>query len=345
MRTPEELYDLDDAGLAAVAAALAVSAGDDVDDGDDGDNGHDADRGSASNPAVPPARTLPLIQALSGFVDAGGAVRLARETLLASGARTRVATFDVDELYDYRSRRPMMTFSRDHWSGYDAPELALDLVHGPTPFLVLYGPEPDVQWERFIAALLGLLDRLQVGVTVGLNAIPMAVPHTRPSGITAHGTRRELIAGYQPWVDTVLVPASAGHLLELRLGERGRDAVGFAAHVPHYLAQADYPPAAQALLTALAASTGVSVAATGLDEQAVLVRAQIDAQIGESEEISAVVRGLEQQYDAFVGARGRESLLAEDGSPLDEVSLPSADELGAELERFLAEQTHKGDDE
>ena len=51
--------------------------------------------------------------------------------------------------------------------------------------------------------------------------------------------------------------------------------------------------------------------------------------------LSALVRALEEQYDAFVGARGR-SLLASETS-----ELPTADELGAELERFLAEETER----
>ena len=48
-----------------------------------------------------------------------------------------------------------------------------------------------------------------------------------------------------------------------------------------------------------------------------------------------MVRALEEQYDAFVGARGR-SLLAGETT-----GLPTADELGAELERYLAEQNDR----
>ena len=44
------------------------------------------------------------------------------------------------------------------------------------------------------------------------------------------------------------MPASAQSLLELRLGEWGHDAMGFVAHIPHYVAQFPYPQAALALL-------------------------------------------------------------------------------------------------
>ncbi|MEV4656161.1 PAC2 family protein [Micromonospora sp. NPDC049301] len=281
-----------------------------------------------------------MIQALTGFVDAGNASRLAREQLLTSLESRPIATFDVDQLFDYRSRRPVMTFVEDHWESVDAPELELHLLHDDdeTPFLLLTGPEPDLQWERFVAAVAGLAARLDVRLTVGLNSIPMAVPHTRPTGVTAHATRPELIAGYEPWLQRVQVPGSVGHLLEFRLGEQGRDALGFAAHVPHYVAQTEYPAAAEVLLTSVSRSTGLLLPGDGLRSAAEVVRVEIDRQVAQTEDAAALVQALEEQYDAFARGRGEKSLLAPDAGPL-----PTADELGAELERFLAEQTRPGD--
>ncbi|MEW2431782.1 PAC2 family protein [Micromonospora sp. NPDC047644] len=281
-----------------------------------------------------------LIQALTGFVDAGNASRLAREQLLTSLEGRPIATFDVDQLFDYRSRRPVMTFVEDHWESVDAPKLELHLLRDDdeTPFLLLTGPEPDLQWERFVAAVAGLAARLDVRLTVGLNSIPMAVPHTRPTGVTAHATRPELIAGYEPWLQRVQVPGSVGHLLEFRLGEQGRDALGFAAHVPHYVAQTEYPAAAEVLLTSVSRSTGLLLPGDGLRSAAEVVRVEIDRQVAQTDDAAALVQALEEQYDAFARGRGEKSLLAPDAGPL-----PTADELGAELERFLAEQTRPGD--
>ncbi|AEB43935.1 MULTISPECIES: proteasome assembly chaperone family protein [Micromonospora] len=277
-----------------------------------------------------------LIQALTGFVDAGNASRLAREQLLTSLESRPIARFDLDQLFDYRSRRPVMTFVEDHWESYDTPELELHLLHDDdeTPFLLLTGPEPDLQWERFVAAVAGLATRLDVRLTVGLNAIPMAVPHTRPAGVTAHATRRELIVGYEPWLQRVQVPGSVGHLLEFRLGEAGRDALGFAAHVPHYVAQAEYPAAAEVLLASVSRSTGLLLPRDGLRSAAEAVRVEIDRQVAQSEEAATLVQALEEQYDAYARGREGKNLLAAENGPL-----PTAEELGAELERFLAEQT------
>jgi predicted ATP-grasp superfamily ATP-dependent carboligase len=284
---------------------------------------------------VPELDSPVLIQALTGFVDAGSAIQLSREHLLDRLDVRTIATFDVDQLLDYRSRRPPMVFIEDHWASYEQPELALHLPRDEigAEFLMLTGPEPDIQWERFIAAVIELIDRLGVRLTVGLNAIPMAVPHTRPVSVTAHATDKSLLGEHESWLQRVQVPASVGGLLEFRLGESGRDAIGYAAHVPHYLAQTSYPAAAELLLDSISASTGLALPTGSLREAAVAVRAEVDKQVAEDEQASRLVSSLEQQYDAFL--RGREaSLLAGDTG-----DLPTADELGAELERFLAEQS------
>ncbi|MGZ4603023.1 MAG: proteasome assembly chaperone family protein [Kineosporiaceae bacterium] len=277
-----------------------------------------------------------LVHALGGFVDAGQAGRLAAEHLLATLPHRVLVRFDVDQMYDYRARRPVMTFVEDHWESYEAPRLELSLVEDAvgTGFLMLTGPEPDVQWERFTAAVRRLVERYGVRLTVGVHAIPMAVPHTRPVGVTAHASRPELVAGHEPWVTRVQVPGHMAGLLEFRLGESGHDAAGFAVHVPHYLAQAEYPDAAATLVEAVAELGELRLPVGDLRAAGEQVRAAVAAQVAEQPEVVEVVRALEDQYDAFVAARGR-SLLARD-SPL-----PTAEELGAELERFLAQENDR----
>jgi predicted ATP-grasp superfamily ATP-dependent carboligase len=280
-----------------------------------------------------------LIQALTGFVDAGAATRLAREHLLSTLDSQPVATFDVDRLLDYRSRRPVMIFVEDHWEEYDEPRLALHLLRDDagTPFLLLAGPEPDLQWERFITAVTGLIERFGVRLTVGLNAIPMAVPHTRPVSVTAHATDQRLLGDRESWLQRVQVPASVGNLLEFRLGQDGHDAMGYAAHVPHYLAQTTYPAAAELLLDSVSSSTGLALPTGELRDAAEMVREEVDKQVAEDEQATRLVASLEQQYDAFL--RGRQgNLLADSTGPL-----PTAEELGAELERFLAERSKDND--
>ena len=238
-----------------------------------------------------------LVHALSGFVDAGAAVQQATDHLLAALPSRIVATFDVDQLHDYRARRPPMVFVEDHWESVEVPRLELHQVtdSAGNGFLLLVGPEPDTQWERFIAAMAGVVHDFDVRLTIGLTAIPMGVPHTRPVRLTAHATRPDLIAGYTPWVGTVVVPGSVGNLLELRFGEQGLDAMGFAAGVPHYLAQLPYPAASVALLDGVARAAGLVLPDADLRTAADETRTSVDDQLRESPEGAALVTSLEQR--------------------------------------------------
>ncbi|GII76333.1 hypothetical protein Sru01_13150 [Sphaerisporangium rufum] len=286
---------------------------------------------------VPELSDPVLLYHFDGFVDAGGAGRLALAHLLAELEHRVVATFDVDRLLDYRSRRPVMTFDTDHWVECAAPELAVHLVHdlAGTPFLLMSGPEPDREWELFTEAVGSLVTRLGVTRLVTTHGIPMAAPHTRPLGVTAHGTRPELLPGDRGPFGRIQVPGSAAALVELRLGARGHDARGYAVHVPHYLAQAEYPRAAVTALEAIALSTGLLFPLDGLREAAEKTTAEIEEQIVASAELSTAIKGLEQQYDAFTAGAERENLMAENAP------MPTGDELAAQFERFLAERDER----
>ncbi|GAA1905260.1 PAC2 family protein [Lapillicoccus jejuensis] len=280
------------------------------------------------------ARASVLLVAVGGFVDAGRTQQLMTQHLLDTHEHTVVASFDVDQLLDYRGRRPVMTFDRDRYTSYDDPSLLLYRLvdREGTPFLLLAGVEPDYQWERVVEAVTGLIRVLGVELTLSVHGIPMAVPHTRPIGLTAHATDPRLISTYESVFGAVQVPGSLAALLELRLGESGRDAVGFSVHVPHYLGQAEFPDAALSGLGAVIAATGLALNTEDLAAMAGLNRAQLATEVASSEEVQGVVHALEQQYDAFMEGHRRPSLLATSIS-----ELPTADEIGAELEAFLAD--------
>lgn len=275
-----------------------------------------------------------MIHALEGFSDAGHAIKLAAAQLKDTLDTELVASFAIDDLLDYRSRRPLMTFKTDHFTGYDDPQLNLYALHDSvgTPFLLLAGLEPDLRWERFITAVRLLAERLGVRQTIGLGTIPMAVPHTRPITMTAHSTNKDLIADHEPWVGEVQVPASVSNLLEYRFAQHGHEAVGFTVHVPHYLAQTDYPPAAEALLAQVARTASLQLPLNELTSAGAEVHDKINEQVESSPEVAQVVTALERQYDAFVAAQENRSLLARDED------LPSGEELGAQFEEFLAQQ-------
>ena len=165
------------------------------------------------------------------------------------------------------------------------------------------------------------------------------VPHTRPITLTAHSNNKELIAEHQPWVGEVQVPGSVSNLLEFRMSQHGYEVVGFTVHVPHYLAQTDYPAAAEVLLAEVAKTGGLQIPVEALDAAGAEIQQKINEQVESSTEVAQVVTALERQYDAFAAAQENRSLLAHDED------LPSGDELGAEFERFLRQQDRGKDDD
>src|SRR6478736_1497980 len=288
------------------------------------------------------AGDLTLVVVLTGFLDAGKSAELAARHLSELAEGTVVATFDVDALHDYRARRPPVTFVRDHYADYEAPRLVGRALRdtGGTPFLLLAGPEPDIRWEAFARAVREVVERFDVSRVVSMGAVPMAVPHTRPIAITPHANRPELVPGESPWQGELRVPASAQALLEIRLGEWGIDALGFVAHIPHYLAQMEYPQAALVLLEHLEIGGHLTIDLGELREAAEITEAEVDRYLSTHDEVGDVVRGLEQQYDSFREAEAAgTSLLASDGT------LPTGEEIGRDFEAFLADLDDRSKDD
>ncbi|WP_166871682.1 MULTISPECIES: PAC2 family protein [unclassified Salinibacterium] len=276
---------------------------------------------------------LHLVAGLTGFADAGSAVTQFSEYLLDTLKHEIVASFDVDALLDYRSRRPSIFFDQDHLSDYRPAKLRLYLMKDElgSSFLLLTGFEPDFQWERFTAAVLQLIDRYQVKTTTWVHSIPMPVPHTRPIGVTVSGNRMELIDSLSIWKPQTLVPANALHLIEYRLQNLDHPTVGFVLLVPHYLADTEYPLAALTALDSIGAATGLIFPTDHLREDGREFVAKIDEQVEGNPELARLVHTLEVRHDSYMEDNPmRSPLTDEDGE------LPTADAIAAELEKFLA---------
>lgn len=276
---------------------------------------------------------LHLVAGLTGFADAGGAVSQVSDYLLETLQHSTLIAFDNDALLDYRARRPTMYFDQDHLSDYRPARLSLYLAKDEIgqPFLLLTGYEPDFQWERFTAAVVGLVERFGVKSTTWVNSIPMPVPHTRPIGVTVSGNRADLIEAMSVWKPRTQVPGTALHLIEYRLNELDHPTTGFVILIPHYLADTEYPLAAVSALESISAATGLIFPTDRLREEGREFLAKIDAQVEGNQELARLVGTLEQRHDTYMEDNPlRSPLTDEDGE------LPTADEIAAELQNFLA---------
>lgn len=280
-------------------------------------------------------RGIPLVVALAGLSDAGGAISQLESYLWERYQPEEILRFNADLLLDYRARRPIITFDHDHLTDYAPEELVLGLASDSVgkPFLVLSGYEPDYRWEQFIDTVLMLVHEFEVTSTVWSHAIPMPVPHTRPIRTTISGSREDLIAERSVWKPRTKLSASAAHVLEYRLHSLGEEVVGIALLVPHYLANTEFPSVLLAELEGIMAATGLLFELDELRESAKAFMAQVDTQIAENDESEEMVRTLESRYDHFMSEQDdRSPLVSEDGT------IPTADQLASEFERFLAER-------
>lgn len=289
------------------------------------------------HPEAGDVRARVLVNALTGSMDAGHAAALAARHLTATLETQRVWTFDIDELVDYRAHRPPMTFESWRWTDYDEPYVVLDLLRDDegTELLLLHGVEPDLRWGAFVDAVIDAVEQFGVERTISIHGVPMGVPHTRPTTVTAHASEPGLIPAQPEIIGTIQVPGSVTGLIEYRLGQAGHQAVGFSANVPHYLAQSPFHQAAAELVRQTARSADLALPVGDLEQAASAAAAEIERQVSASPEVTAVVRALEQQFDAFMRGANQETKATLTAQP---VELPTADEIGAAVEAFLADQ-------
>lgn len=297
----------------------------------------------ANAPAVPLG--LPLVVLLTGFTDAGSAVSGLIDHLRESVDLQPVVVFDNDALLDYRARRPVISFDQDHLTEFRPQRLELSLGTDALgqKFLLLAGYEPDFRWNEFARVVLELADEFEVSGMNWVHSIAMPVPHTRPIGTTVSGNRRELTVAHSVWRPRTQVPATAGHLLEFRFAERGDRVVGFVLLVPHYLAETENPDAVITAADRLMAATGLVLMLDEVRGRREDYLARVDEQVIGNDELQQMVHNLERRYDAYMAGRDPEDGSYDEGG-FNERDLPSADELAAELERYLASRPSGDDD-
>jgi hypothetical protein len=276
---------------------------------------------------------LPLVGALTGFADAGGAVSQLSEHLLDTLDYSTIAEFDNDALLDYRARRPTIYFDEDHIADYTPLRLGLYLAHDEIgqQFLLLTGYEPDFKWDGFTAAIIHFIETLKVKSTTWVHAIPMPVPHTRPISVTVSGNRAELIETMSIWKPRTQAPANALHLIEYRLQQLGHPVAGFVLLIPHYLSDTEFPLAAVTALESVSAATGLIFPTDTLRESGREFLTKIESKVESNPELAKLVGTLEERHDSYMQDNPLRSPLTDiDGE------LPTAEAIAAELQNFLA---------
>ena len=273
-----------------------------------------------------------MVMVLEGWIDAGHAAGNAAQTLLGGLDTFPVASFDSDTLLDHRARRPVMHLVDGVNRGLSWPAIELRAAgdEAGNDLLLLLGPEPDHAWRAFTSSALDLAQQFGARMVVGLGEYPAMVPHTRPVTLSVTASSDELAAVSGLLRGTLDVPAGVQAAIEQECSIRDVPAVGLWAQVPHYIGGevAPYPAASVALLRQLERASGLKLPLGTLEADAERTRHRIDAAMATNSDNLEMLRTLESNHDEQHGTPG----------PVVDGPLPSADELAAEVERFLRDQ-------
>ena len=275
---------------------------------------------------------LHMVAGLNGFTDAGGSISQTSEHIFQNLKHRLVLRFDNDQLLDYRSRRPVMFFEKDHISSYTPALLALYLVEDEAgqEFLYLHGYEPDLAWERFSKAIGQVANRFEISDFVWVHSIPFPAPHSKPLSVTVSGNRADLIAKYSEWKPETQVPGNVLHLLEYTLTKIGYATAGFVLLVPHYISESDYPKTAVTAFELITAATGLVFPTDSLREQNEKFERKLAQQISENTDLQRMVENLEQ------GWKNQHARIGDAPVQSPQFDIPSADDIAAQLEDYLS---------
>jgi proteasome assembly chaperone (PAC2) family protein len=294
-----------------------------------------------------------LVTAFAGWNDAGDAATLALDQLVRQwGART-CATIDPEEFYDFTVTRPRVRHSsagpgrRIEWPSVEL--LAAEVPDAGHDLLLLRGAEPQLRWRGFCEAVVAMIKATDAELVVILGALLADVPHTRPVRVTGTTTSGELAKRVGLGVPTYEGPTGIVGVLLDALHQAGLPAASLWAAVPHYVHQLSSPKAALALLERSAPLLGVPFDPVALQTAAVEYEREVSERVADDDEAAAYVAQLEDAEDQEAVATDGDGRPpdpdAADPAVAGEGSLfrpDGADELAAEVERFLRDHRREG---
>ena len=265
-----------------------------------------------------------LVLALRGLFDIAEVATDAVDTLAEGRVATVVASIDPDPFYDFTQERPQVVMDHAEMRQVQWPENEFRVARfpgGAHDLVLLSGVEPHLRYATFADAIIRVATELSCEMVVTLGAAPEAVPHTRAPNVVGSSTNDGLVRAlglsrpqYQGVTGLVGV-------LQQRLDAAGSPAVSIRVGVPHYLGNAKHPQASSALLRHLEHVLGVPTGHAALNEDAMRWRSLHDEAVAEDDQAASYVDMLERDHDRRM-----------------EAAMPSADDLAAELEKFLREQ-------
>jgi proteasome assembly chaperone (PAC2) family protein len=277
----------------------------------------------------PTLRQPVMVCAFRGWNDAGEAASAAVSFIRDSVDSEDVASINPEEFFDFTAVRPTIRLTEDNTREIDWPEGTISAAAVPgaeSDLVVLEATEPSLRWRRYTENVMNAARELGVRKIITLGALLADVPHSRPVSITGLASDKGLVdkLGFQR--TTYEGPTGIVGVLHHACIQAGVESASLWASVPHYVAAAPNPKVALALVRAFEGVAGVVVDAAELESAAEDYERQVSAAVASDPEVKAFVERLETAMDA------------EQAEEPDEGSLPSADTIARDFQRFLRQR-------
>ena len=260
-----------------------------------------------------------MICAFAGWNDGGEAATSAARFLKERWAARRFAGLDPEEFYDFQVHRPDVRLLDGITRLIDWP--SNDFFHARVDerdVVLFLGLEPNTRWRTYCDSILQVGQELGAELLVTLGAFLADVPHSAPAPVN--------VASADPmWLERPGVtparyegPTGIVGVLQEAAGRVGLPSLSVWAASPHYLPAETNPSAALSLLVALRDLLELEIETTAMERAVSDWRRRVDEAVEEDEDLVRYVRQLEEA-----------------SPPQGSQGVPSADDLVAELERFL----------
>lgn len=273
---------------------------------------------------IEPLRNPVMLVALRGLFDIGGVATSALDWMLKERDFTVVADIDPDPFFDFTQERPEAYLDEDGERQIRWPENEFAIVRypeGARDMVVLNGVEPHVAWGTFTDSIVEVARGLGCTLVISLGAAAEQVPHTRVPFVVGSTTNDALAARLGLSRPQYQGPTGVAGVLLDSLDRAGLTSVSLRVGVPHYLMHAQHPKSAAALLQHLQHVLGIPTDHANLQAEISRWQELHDAAVNSDAQASAYVSMLERRHDQIA-----------------EGTMPTGDDLAAELEEFLRGQ-------
>ena len=237
-----------------------------------------------------------MVIAFAGWNDAGGASTWAIRSLIEKTIATEILTFDSEEFYDFSRERP--TVHLDGESRFLSwPKNTISLSNDGS-LLLMEGVEPQLNWKTFTQSILAEAQNYNVSMIITLGSLLAEVPHSRPVLIHGVSENTEINRTYGLQTSSYEGPTGIIGVINQLSTDAGIPNMSFWATVPNYVAGAESPKAALALIERLKTTLNLSLNTTDLEIASSAYERQINQIIEGDEDTSKYVDELEDSYDA-----------------------------------------------